>query len=779
MKVKRLFGLVLSLGIIAASVVPFGNAYANEGTASDGAVYCFNMAEDESLWVSDPWENGAAHSFAYVDEAHGGACHIEAYEGAEWPFSQFTLNNGTGGNVLENKKIGVSFQVKVTSENSEFIAFDFTAGGTDKSIFRTAYPSDGSGCWLGNNYNNPASKPLFDNGEWVDIDILIDQANKTVTAYKNGEKYHDNGGNAGMFDSSGLNSIDTFYLILYAFNKDGAVQDIYFDNFKSYDAENSDFYILNTSVADKNIYLDLSASLEKGQSVDGIKIRKVGSSNLIDVTATAIESQIIKLECAAELDGGTEYQVILPEGSQIKDVFGRTLKSDATFYIEGGERDIPLVDTDFSEGFSDISEWGHTFPDGWSMTYFSDWGDGAPNRVGTTLDGENRVYKFGLVNDTRGQREVRYDLPALPDGSTLKIKYRTLLHSVTNEAFVANRFYDASGKDAWITCMNCDNAGDQHYKGITTSCGSLWAQHGGVTLVNADSFKLDEWYTVDGTFSISGTSNAKASYKIYDKDGNLAGSIDNVNVSNSMVKPTQFALYAANNGSDNEAYAYYDDLKISYSYPINNVRTLRLENFDGNEIIPTAAPLNDMHKINVTFTGAASEVSAELKAGDNAVSLTQSGSGSAYSFEIGELLSGGTNYTFTLNFDGETYVYEFTPVSAGKILVTDFNLYKGDEALTSLEGIKADDEITAKAKLINLTGRDETACLSYSVYAGGFLKAVNFDAGTIPESATGLNLQKTFKITDGMGSIDKISVFLWKSMDSMVPITDAIDVVGK
>ena len=773
MKIKKMLCLVLTVCVILCTAVMPGTVSATEGI---NRVLCYSPVEDASFMSGGAaWDSGTVCAYDYADEAHNKAYHVTGVSGNTWPFSQFTIANATGGKTFTNSKIGVSFQTKVTSDYSDFFVFDLTAGGVAKSFFKAALASNGSNTYVGNNYNAQASVSPFEglNGKWISFDVVIDQASKTVTAYKNGTQFLSSS-NEALYNEAGLDTISSIYPILYAYNADGREHDTWFDNFKCYEIDNSDFYVVNQSTAsDGSIYLDLSASLSPDvSSISGIQLVKSGSGDIVETNAEIYEQQIIKLKPNGSLEAGGEYSVKVPDG--IKDIYGRSLKSDVTIYKTAEHKTKVLVDTLADNDWASwraFDAWDD-LPEGWSMPWYGGWQ--INNEVGTIDLSGNKVLKFNAVESSRIHRAINYDLSAIPDACTLKISYKAYLHSETGKAFLQPLFISQADKNCWLLTENYYNSNDGHSGGISLSTGSSWEMQGGMTLVPESSFKFDDWYTVNARYVIDGVSNMKASYEISDSTGAVVATVNNANVSNGCIKPKAFSFDLYYNNFDASNYLYLDDVKISYSYEPNTVKSLRLVNLDGETIVPTAKPLNDVCKFNVEFAENASEVSAVLSSESGDVVLNCEGSGNLYTAALNEILSAGVDYTLKIGFDGEEYTYSFTAAGANRIVISDFNLYRNGEVLENLSGVASGDVITAKARLINLTGSEKDACLTYAVYKNGFLKAFNLASGTVTLSSDGLNLEKSFTLTDELAGCDRISAFLWNDVKTLVPMTTSV-----
>ncbi len=778
MKTKKLLSVILSTSMLATSLLSFNVANAEAG---DKKVYCY----DQDMTATGVFqEKGASHEVKFIDEAHGNAFYVSAPEGASGVYAGHHL--ATPSKKIENTKLGVSVQVKADYTIADSLASIFMADGS--MMLRSGLT--GPSTFLMNHWQNVGSGILYDNGKWTQIDLVVDQKEKTVTLYKNGVQFlYSN--NATQFETQGLASIEGFTASTYATNDANGTSFITLDNFKAYDIENGDFYVLGGTPYENSIYIDLSASLASmNVDLSGTVMRKVGTNETVEVLAEAVERQIIKVDYSGvELEENAEYEVIFPENANIKDIFGRSLKGSAVFYVEGsGVKTIEMVNTTFGDSAADT----HTFA-GWTSrdAYVNAPGFVAPNWsewsqtrcAGAAVDGDNNVLKIKYYvenGDGRYVSGILYDLSSIPDVCDLNISYKIQANpkGVITSLFTNNTVNTGGKNDAWLTSFGYVNEGDNHTGGITSSSGANWGQAGGYTLVSADDFDTTAWYTVESVYHLNGAGTMTADYTIKDADGKVVGEATNKNVSSGFVKPNYFGFRLGCDSSNVAAtYALVDDLAISYSVPSNNVKSVRLVDTEGTDNVPTLAPASDIAAINVTFVSDATDVAATLADNSgNEIALTQSGSGSAYSFALETFPKGGREYTFTLTFDGETYEYTFIPENATEMVIKDFNVYKDGAVLKSLENVAAGDEITVKATIINATGKDEEACVAYGVYNDNYLKAVNFSAGDITDLAEGVTLEKTFTVTEDFGEFDMFKGFLTESLKTMKPMLPAVEV---
>ena len=443
----------------------------------------------------------------------------------------------------------------------------------------------------------------------------------------------------------------------------------------------------------------------------------------------------------------------------------------------------PGVLTGFDNAETDTWKWlgwnsrdAYVNAPGWVSGNWSEWGQ--TRSAGIADDNGNSVM---LIKDSTGGSKsasgLLYDLSAIPDVCDLNISYRMKTNFASGyfvAMFANDRYATGSKNEAFLASVGVNGDGNQG--GLSISTGSRWMQDGGYNLLSAEEYTHDVWYTVEAVYHLNGVGAMTADYVIKNAEGEVVASVAGKNVASAFVKPVLFGWRLQHGASNTSAYAMIDDLSISYDIPANNVKSVRLENVEGTENVPTTTPASDMKAINVTFTAEATDVVATLADNNgNEIALTPSGSGSAYSFKLETFPKGGTEYTFTLAYDGKTYEYTFTPVATKDIVISDFNIYKGDVAIDSLEGVAVGDELTVSATIINATGKDEEAVVSYALYGDNYLKAVNLSAGDVTDLTEGVTLYKTFTITEDLGEVDMIKGFLWDSLKTMKPMTGAIE----
>lgn len=778
---KKIFSVVLSASMLASSLLALNVANAEEG---DKKMYAYDP-EMQQIVISI--DKGAGYEWVEVDELHGQVFHVYPKEGATTS-TCVQHSFASLSKPIENTKFVVSYKLKVDySEGADQLT---TFVHADGGYFWRGGIS-GASNWLMDDWRNTGKSTYPDNGEWVQVDIVADQKEKTVVLYKNGAEYLRSTNTDEFVNNQKLEYVESFLSATYAYaDENGLTSEVMLDSYKVFDAENGDFYVAGGRTYEDAIYIDLSATLaSKNIDLAGTVLRKVGTDDTVEVSASVADYQTIKVDLAgAELEESTEYEVVLPESTVIRDMFGRKLTGGAAFYVEGSNTEnVPVGSTGFDNAEGDIWKWGYwgninayDNAPGWVSGNWSDWGE--TRSAGIYNDGGNMVMLMrDFSNGQTAASGLLYDLSAIPAVCDLKISYR-MKTNLNDGAYVAatfsnNRYEVGDIKESFLVSARLE--GDGHQGGMSISTGSRWFMDGGYNLISKEEYQDGVWYTIESVHHLNGVGTMTADYVIKDADGNVIASVEGKTAASALVKPTLFGWRFQHGANNSDTDVMIDDLSISYDVPSNNVKSVRLVDVDGSEFVPTTTPASDMKAINVTFAAPAdpADLSATLTAQDGSeIALTQTGSETSYSFALESFPKGGKEYTFSLAYGTKTYEYTFVPVAAEAVEIKDFNLYKGGEVLESLEGVTAGDEITVSATLINATGVDKEAVVSYALYGDNYLKAVNLSAGDVTDLTEGVTLYKTFTITEDLGEVDMIKGFLWDSLKTMKPLAGAIEV---
>lgn len=715
---------------------------------------------------------------------NSGDCITELADSMEQPYNSVykmtntspwaTLSDATYtfDTAITNKVLKLSCDTKAPdSINANFYVSD--ESNTEVFLLRVLQNQ----AYFLDNWQSGIFNPLSKEG-WNHIDVIINQKTGALKCYINGalrrEETTDN---------------ETVLNIKSVRFTQACGPWTMFDNLMiSTDEDNRAFGAINYVRDEENnaVYAQLSSSIPSDQNLPTATVKKVGSGDTVTAAVTKYASDTIKIDYSGTaLESGAEYMVEFE--SPITDISGKTLEP---LIFNAPQKTVTkqILSTGIDE-----SEWrlasgqDKTLPKNWSQV--KGWGDNA--EIGKTTEPdvtpENNVLIFKDPYADLEQRALKYTFPeVLPDNCELKVSYRTKQHP-TDDGSMAESFYFAtfvgdsvnSNEDALMVAQDFYNPGDSHNGGITIATGRAWWCHGGETLMSAEDYQFDKWYTIEVTYHIDGVNRAKADYVIKDESGAVVAQASNkLTATDNIIKPNSITFQSTDSTKTKQPYDYLDDIKVSYSYKEAAQPTIRLIGADNSSIVPTSPLKNNFKAFSVLFAGEQQEntVSATLTEGGNSVALTKEkvGAGLKYNFNLTEFLKPSTTYTFTLNYGGEkTYTYNFTTESSDKIDFSDFGFYKADGTkINSMSELSDGDVITVKTRAYNATG-DSTkkACISAAAYGDDFLKDVMVDEKTITGAVDGVELSASVTYHTGM---NKVLGFLWDGLSTLRPYADSI-----
>lgn len=716
---------------------------------------------------------------------NSGDCSIELADSMEQPYnSVYKMTNTsqwatvssatyTFDTAITNKVLKLSCDTKASDSINAKI---YVSDESNTEVFLLQVVQNEA--YFLDNWQSGIFNPLSKEG-WNHIDVIINQKTGALKCYINGALRREE-----TTDNETVLNIKSvrFTQACGAWTM--------FDNLMiSTDEDNRAFGAINYVRDEENnaVYAQLSSSIPSDQNLPTATVKKVGSGDTVTAAVTKYASDTIKIDYSGtELESGAEYMVEFE--SPITDISGKTLEP---LIFNAPQKTVTkqILSTGIDE-----SEWrlasgqDKTLPKNWSQ--IEGWGDNA--EIGKTTEPdvtpENNVLIIkNPYADSQQRKAIKYTFPeVLPDNCELKVSYRTKQHP-TDDGSMAESFYFAtfvgdsvnSNEDALMVAQNFYNPGDSHNGGITIATGSAWWCHGGETLINAEDYKFDKWYTIEVTYHIDGVNRAKADYVIKDESGAVVAQASNkLTATNNIIKPDSITFRVTDSTKTTQPYDYLDDIKVSYSYKEAAQPTIRLIGADNSSIVPTSPLKNNFKAFSVLFAGEQQEdtVSATLTEGGNSVALTKEkvGAGLKYNFNLTEFLKPSTTYTFTLNYGGEkTYTYNFTTESSDKINFSDFGFYKADGTkINSMSELSDGDVITVKTRACNATG-DSTkkACISAAAYGDDFLKDVMVDEKTITGSVDGVELSASVTYHTGM---NKVLGFLWDGLSTLRPYADSI-----
>ncbi len=772
---KKAISIATAVSALAAASVTSVSAQ-NIIDAGANNIIFNDFSSTSSAWTltqTEPWSN--LQYTVDEDTAHGST--FEIFSKLKW---------ATGGNALysfsspvSNRVLKISYDIKSSAGiNSRIDLVD--ASDSEVYLFQLSQ----SEAYFFGNWQSGKFDPLLQEG-WNHVDVIINQKTGALKCYINGALRREE-----TTDNEKVLNIKSIKLGQYAQTSDGTTgQWTRLDNLMISTDEDSRAFGAINYVQDKEnnaVYAQLSSSIPSDQNLPTATVKKVGSGDTVTAAVTKYASDTIKIDYSGtELESGAEYMVEFE--SPITDISGKTLEP---LIFNAPQKTVTkqILSTGIDE-----SEWrlasgqDKTLPKNWSQV--KGWGEGY--EIGKTTEPdvtpENNVLIFkDPYADDKQQRALKYTFPeALPDNCELKVSYRTKQHPADDESMAENFYFATLVSDsvnaggALMVAQNLYNSGDSHNGGITIATGSAWWCHGGETLISAEDYQFDKWYTIEATYHIDGVNRAKADYVIKDESGAVVAQASNkLTATENIIKPDSITFQLTDSTKTKQPYDYLDDIKVSYSYKEAAQPTIRLIGADNSSIVPTSPLKNNFKAFSVLFAGEQQEdtVSATLTEGGNSVALTKEkvGAGLKYNFNLTEFLKPSTTYTFTLNYGGEkTYTYNFTTESSDKINFSDFGFYKADGTkINSMSELSDGDVITVKTRAYNATG-DSTkkACISAAAYGDDFLKDVMVDEKTITGAVDGVELSASVTYHTGM---NKILGFLWDGLSTLRPYADSI-----
>lgn len=716
---------------------------------------------------------------------NSGDCSTELADSMEQPYnSVYKMTNTTQWATLSdatytfdtaitNKVLKLSCDTKAPdSINANFYVSD--ESNTEVFLLRVLQDQ----AYFLDNWQSGIFNPLSKEG-WNHIDVIINQKTGALKCYINGALRREE-----TTDNETVSNIKSVRFT------QACGPWTMFDNLMiSTDEDNRAFGAINYVRDEENnaVYAQLSSSIPSDQNLPTATVKKVGSGDTVTAAVTKYASDTIKIDYSGTaLESGAEYMVEFE--SPITDISGKTLEP---LIFNAPQKTVTkqILSTGIDE-----SEWrlesgqDKTLPENWSQV--KGWNDNA--EIGKTTEPdvtpENNVLIFkDPYADVMQQRALKYTFPeVLPDNCELKVSYRTKQHPADDESMAESFRFETwvndsvnSNEEALMVAQNLYNSGDSHNGGITIATGSPWRYSGGETLISAQDYQFDKWYTIEVTYHIDGVNRAKADYVIKDESGAVVAQTSNkLTPAEKIIKPDSITFLSTDCTKTKQPYDYLDDIKVSYSYKEAAQPTIRLIGADNSSIVPTSPLKNNFKAFSVLFAGEQQEdtVSATLTEGGNSVALTKEkvGAGLKYNFNLTEFLKPSTTYTFTLNYGGEkTYTYNFTTESSDKIDFSDFGFYKADGTkINSMSELSDGDVITVKTRAYNATG-DSTkkACISAAAYGDDFLKDVMVDEKTITGSVDGVELSASVTYHTGM---NKVLGFLWDGLSTLRPYADSI-----
>ena len=207
------------------------------------------------------------------------------------------------------------------------------------------------------------------------------------------------------------------------------------------------------------------------------------------------------------------------------------------------------------------------------------------------------------------------------------------------------------------------------------------------------------------------------------------------------------------------------------------VKEARLVNIDNTLAAPTATPSNNIKGIMIKTEANADIVEATLESADDTIDVLVTGTGSEWIIGWNKFLD-AKEYTLTVTANGaEIYEYTFTPVVSGELSISDFALYDEDgNEVTEWSNDLRGQTLKLTATVVNPTGIDKYACVSYAAYSDKYLRSVSYndnDGEPVEATFAGTPIDVEFIVP---GDATSVKAMLWDSMETMKPLKKAITI---
>lgn len=744
--IKRMKKRILCIGLILAqafSVFSFSQAL-----AKTGGVYVRYDMENAGTKPQYTGTGSYAVSFAEDDATKGTVMVVDAGSTKPTGANNKAVITIDGGGKITDKAV-ISFDVKIKGGGGG--ALQLHAYDSEKKTYMLGVIHlNAKETWLFNNWQmHPATDPIKAE-EWVKIDVVLDVKNEKAELYSNGNLIDSGDKTASFAKLSDVSSISLNPFVAGAPDSDGKynTEAYSFDNITLASADNLNNANAGVVMGDSGeVYIIPSSTLASNTEIPStVEIARVGSAQRISADVTYKNGSIC-LNPAEELLPGTEYQVDF-EG-EVLNFLGMEVNLDTTFTTPIEEVEVELL----SESFDTEEGLLKFIPTNGSGAETS--GDG---RLELTEDGAMRVMPM------EWRSGAKFTLPQnMPESYKFKISYKAKLEESAGGQFGA--LYTETGQ-ALNTGETLGLAMNMDSKGIVyPDYARWWSGTNRIVLIPADKVDIDGWYIYECEYEVTGKSRPTVSYTVKDTDGNLLGSVNGVTCAGESFVYPKYVRFEYARPTDKGGAALYDDIKISYAYVPNYVKSAKTEDVLGNVEVLKSNPTNAISGMNLEFESAPENISVVLSSESGEIYPACYVEGNILEIEFDEFLK-AEKYTLSVDYAGGSYMAEFTPVVEENPIIADFGIFKNGEKLESLDGVSGSDTLTVKAHIYNTTGKTLTGCVSYAVYNGKELSAMNFSEKSLTSEIYGVEIEKNFS-----GSLlkenAKVRGFLWDKIGTL------------
>ena len=746
---------MLCISLILAQMLS-AFSFSTVSAQGDDAYIRYDMENAQS---KPQYTGNGSYAVSYQDDDAAKGTVMAVGVGSAKPTSannKAVITVDSGGKITD--KAVISFDVKL--EGGGGGAMQIHAYDSEKKNYMLGVIGlDAKNSWLFNNWQMHPTQDPCTAGEWVRIDVVLDVAKEKAEFYRDGKLIDSGDKTASYAKLSDVSSISLNPFVASAPDTDGKylTETYYLDNITLASAKS-----LNNSQAgvvmgeNGEVYIVPASTLSSSADIPSTaKITRVGDTETISADVTYSNGSIC-LNPAEALLAGTEYYVDF-EGI-VLNFLGMEVDLDTTFTTPIEEVEIELL----NENFDNEDGLLKFIPSNGSGAETS--GDG---RLEVTQDGAMRVKPM------EWRSGAKFTLPQnMPESYKFKISYKAKLEESDGGQFGAHYMETGQALNTGETIglsMNVEGTGI-----VYPDYARWWNGTNRIVLVAADKVDIDGWYIYEYEYEVTGKGRPTVSYKVKDSAGNLLGSVNGVTCAGESFVYPKYVRFEYARPTDNGGAALYDDIKISYAYTPNYVKSAKTEDVLGNVNVLTANPSNAITGMNLEFESAPENVNVTLSSESGEIYPACYVEGNILEIEFDEFLT-AEQYTLSVNFAGGSYSAKFTPEVEENPIIADFGIFKNGEKLESLNSVSASDTITVKAHIYNTTGKNLTGCVSYAVYNGKELSAMNYMEEALTTEVYGVEFEKSFSAAL-LGENAKIRGFLWDKIGTLGFMTKPVEI---
>ncbi|MBE7012102.1 MAG: hypothetical protein E7415_05465 [Ruminococcaceae bacterium] len=611
---------------------------------------------------------------------------------------------------------------------------------------------------------------------------------------------------------------------------------VYFDNVKVYlYDENSEFYGIATETDDK-IVVKLSETVAYNEKNDfgSISVYNTKTEEVLQ-TETPVFNGIdeITIPLIDAVEEGVEYMVKLP--ATVKGISGKSLNEVAYFTpeIEAGYEYLYTQNldsyTELTDNNTDVMSTGGA---AWlkdkiiniaDLSSSSDADDAAHKNVmyltNTSKTTSAYDYRGGIqfggnkFDISENEYIVEFDMK-IPntDYSDFFIQPYTYMEGLTDSeqtrmSISRSTWYDIQTDRLNQLCTlsvsssNVINAAANtpNHPGwiqlIRNSDRALYARewnnvsyHGNAATYGYTVMDPKEWHTIK--LAISKTETDYAKVKLYVDDEYVTDNTVSTAGSGAtnLLYGIRFSVMIPAYSTSQGPFLYLDNVKVSTAKTTTAIEKIRIEDYDGSAYGPMTEDVQvsaqkavihftdevDVSEATVTLSSSSSEITTTLGAFDETNNTVEA--------VLDGTLKKDVTYTVKVSgvksLDGKTLsdaVATFKTDVLGKFVIENLMIADANgEKIDDVSAIALNDEVSAKALIVNTLDETKTVAIITAVYNDGAMTDVNYAEYDLP-TGTVIDMENEVSVT--VNNLDKLVVkgYAWESLENNKPLMPYVE----